>query len=521
MAKDIDFTKKIKPTMGWSSWNYSGVGVNEADVMKQMNAMVARGLVDAGYEYVNIDDCWQKGRDPVTGRVNYSKERFPNGMKYIVDEAHKRGLKAGIYSDGGDNTCASSRGARFYGRNVGLWKHEEDLWMYLGDGTYMDKYARETGADPVECWGYDFIKVDWCGGRDHSLDPETQYTLYGDIIKQIEQQTGKGKIFNICCWGYNGPWMQRVGDYWRCGGDLDCSGRDFNTVIGAFEVMKRVGRFSIPGHYADPDMLIVGMHLTPEEDRSHFAMWCMFSVPLVLGCDMEAMREDTLELVTNRELIDLNNDELAHCAVHIKTLDGDVELWFKKTKTYEGGDGAIALFNRSNEERTVTLPLSLLCNSGSAYLRNIIDHVDIGQRSEITVTLPAHDTIVFTLKTLEGFTKEDFGVASEDEEFPYSDHQRIKMVTALQYIKENDAILIDVRTPEEYAQDHLEGAINIEYTKLASSPHLLPKDKMAHIIVYCSGGSRSKQAHTELRRLKYLNVFDVGNMYDPPELPDR
>lgn len=510
----MEYKKQMTPVMGWSSWNLYGVEVNEEGVMKQMHALVDKGLKDAGYEFINIDDCWQKGRDPITGRVNYSKQRFPHGMKYIADEAHRLGLKAGIYTDGGDHACASSEGGRAYGRNVGLWNHEEDLWMYLSDGIYMDKYSEKTPTDGgVECWGYDFIKVDWCGGRNHSLDPEERYSEYDRIINEIEEANGKDKIFNICCWGYYGPWMLRVGDYWRCGVDLDMTGRNFGSVIGAFDAMKRLGRLSLPGHYADPDMLVVGKGLSEAEDRSHFAMWCMFSVPLVLGCDIAQMKDETVELVTNRELIELNNDPLAKCATCIKTFDNGVELWFKKTVTYEGGDGAIALFNRSDEEQTVTLNMNEVACSGRAQVRDIINHQELGELADITVTLPKHDIAVMRIKTFEGFTKEDFAVSSEDEIFPNSGHQQNwPGITAKEFVERYDAMLIDVRTPEEFAQGHIEGAVNIEYNKLIYSTDKLPKDDMARIIVYCSGDKRSRQAHTELRKMKYKNVYNMGAM---------
>ena len=518
--KELDFSKLNRPLRGWSSWNCYGMGIDEAGILKQMKALIDTGLADAGYDYVNIDDGWQNGRDEVTGRIQYNAEKFPHGMKYIADEAHKLGIKAGIYTDGGDNLCGSGSGRRYYGRDVGLWHHEEDLWTYLADGNYADKYSRETGADPVECWGYDFIKVDWCGGRDHNLNTEERYSAYNDVILEIEDKMGKDKNYNICCWGYNGPWMQRVADSWRCGADLDMSGRRFESVINAFEVMKRVGRFSIPGHYCDPDMLIIGKQLTQTQDKSHFTMWCMFSVPLVLGCDITQMNPETLELIKNPELLELNDDPLAKCATCINTLEDTVDLWFKKTKSYEGGDGAIALFNKSSEPVTVTVDLADICVSGKAILRDIIKREDVGEVDKLTITIPGHDTVIYTLKTFDGFTREDFAMVAEGVDYPYSDNQWISHAVAKLYVKNNGALLIDVRTPEEYASGHLDGAINIELTKLIRSPELLPQDKNSHLIVYCAGGPRSRQAHYELRNMGYFNVYDLGDMNDTSDRLD-
>lgn len=135
--------------------------------------------------------------------------------------------------------------------------------VHEGTDPDCDSYARSHPENPgVEGWGYDFLKVDWYGGRDHSLDPEERFTCYDRIIRDIEKTVGKEKNFNLCCWRYHGPWMLRVGDSWRYGGDIDMSGRSFPSVMSCIDSMKRNGRFSLPGHYADPDMLVVGKHLT-------------------------------------------------------------------------------------------------------------------------------------------------------------------------------------------------------------------------------------------------------------------
>ena len=514
MNRKPDFSKKNTPPMGWSSWNALGGEITEENIKAQIDVLVSSGLADVGYEYVNIDDCWMNGRDAITGRVKYNPARFPHGLKAIADYAHENGIKAGIYTDGGDNTCASASGKRAYGRSVGLYRHEEDLWMYLSDGYYRDLYARTHAEDPgVECWGFDFIKIDWCGGRDHNLDPEITYTLYDNVIHRIEEHTGKDKIHNLCCWGYYGPWMLRVGDYWRAGGDIDMTGTRFSSVLECIDEMKINGRFSLPGHYADADMLVVGKHLTTTEDKSHFAMWCMFSGPLVLGFDLRTLRPETLEIITNKELIDLNNDPLAKCASYVKTLGTSTELWFKKTVDPDSGDGAIALLNRGEEAETITLDFADLCVSKEACMRDLHLHKDLGTDTQYTATIPSHDIVVLRICTQQGFLRKDFGMPSEDEvEIPRSNPEMICAYTAKNYVEEYGALLIDVRSAEEYAKDRLPGAINIEYTSLMSASDILPKDPDIHLIVYCSTRKQSAQAFWELKRMKYNTVHILSDM---------
>ena len=191
------------PPMGWQSYMAYHWTVNEEAVLAQMDAMIDTGLYDAGYEYINIDDWWYTTRNEETGRVDTWEEHFPNGMKYIADEAHKRGLKAGIYTDLGHDSCGSGESGlpRPSGINVGLQggNYVDDLWRYLGTGTYMDDYAKKTGGDPIECWGFDYIKVD-SNGTKEGASPQAVHPLYAEIIDNIERETGRYVHFNMCRW---------------------------------------------------------------------------------------------------------------------------------------------------------------------------------------------------------------------------------------------------------------------------------------------------------------------------------
>lgn len=461
--EEVTFERRLTPVMGWSAWNAFGTNVSYENITAQADAMVAldpagtgsdKSLYDVGYEFVNIDDGWQNGRDGETGRVLVDETKFPagedgtNGMKRTVDYIHSLGLKAGLYSDAGDNTCASASGTHAYGVDVGLWNDPddgvldevdengdpvydfaEDLWTYFGagdgeyynedgelvykDGIHYDKYYRlnPDTAEPVESWGFDFIKVDWCGGRDHVLSSEERYTYYGDIIKTIENTTRLDKIFNICCWGYSGPWMFEAGDSWRSGVDIDMSGNSFKSVVGCMDAMKNNAYLTGPGHVNDVDMLIVGKNLTAEEDKTHFGMWCMFSSPLVHGFDLrnmaevEAKKPGTWELITNEELIALNQDVACLSAVYLGNISDTVEVWVKPLGSANSETKAVALFNTEDVEKTVTFDFSSIGYTGDVNIRELYDHVDLESSDVYTVTLPAHGTSIVKVSPAENTIK--------------------------------------------------------------------------------------------------------------------
>jgi len=312
--------------------------------------------------------------------------------------------------------------------------------------------------------------------------------------------------------------MLRVGDYWRAGGDILAN---FNSILECIDTMKKYGRFTVPGHYADADMLEVGNGLTLAENHSHFAMWCMFSNPLILGNDLRKLTPAVVEIITNRELIELDQDPLARCAAHVKTIGESIEVWFKKTIDQDSGDGAVALLNRGANEETVTLDFADLCVSGEAEMRDLIKHEDLGCAKQITVTIPSHDIVVLRIKTDEGFVRDNFAVYEEDEvEIPRDNPEMLCATTTKTYMDRYGAILIDVRTPEEYEEYHLPGAINIQHTRLMTATDLLPSDSHIHLCVYCSGGKRSTQAFYELKRMGYCNVHILQSMANFKDLYD-
>ena len=261
------------PIMGWASWNCFRTDINEEKIKAQADALVKSGLAEYGYTYFNLDDGFFGGRGD-DGNLIFNKERFPNGIKVIADYAHSLGLNAGIYSEGGDKTCGyyyDNEGKN--GENVGLYGFEErDLNMFLRE------------------FGFDFIKVDWCGGLRMGLSEEAQYTKIANIIENIRRETGRCIVYNICRWQFPGAWATKIADSWRTGADI---APNFNSVLHQLDVIKPLARYCCPGHVNDLDMMQIGNGMPLEDEKTHFAMWCMMSTPLMIGCDLTKINENS------------------------------------------------------------------------------------------------------------------------------------------------------------------------------------------------------------------------------------
>jgi alpha-galactosidase len=311
------------PQMGWNSWNTFGCKVDERMIRQMADAMVASGMKDAGYEYVNIDDCWHGTRD-ADGNIRPDPETFPSGMKALADYVHARGLKLGIYSDAGNTTCAGRPGSR---------GHE-----------YQDAlaYAR---------WGIDYVKYDWCDTK--GLAPAAAYTTMRDAIARA----GRPMLFSICEWGDNKPWewAPELGHSWRTTGDIhpcwNCEHSHGSwSSLGVLQILdKQAGlrKYAGPGHWNDMDMLEVGNGMSEEEDRAHFSLWAMLASPLIAGNDLRTMDEATRRILTHRGMIAIHQDRLGIQAM--KWIDeGDVELYLKPL---DDGGYAVLFLNRGDAAR--------------------------------------------------------------------------------------------------------------------------------------------------------------------------
>jgi rhodanese-related sulfurtransferase len=479
------------PVMGWASWNCFRTNITEEKLKRQIDALKATGLDKYGYTYFNIDDGFFGGR-AVDGVLQFHKERFPNGIKPIADYAHENGLKAGIYSDGGDKTCGFYYdGEGENGDNVGLYKHEkQDLKLYL------------------ETCSFDFIKVDWCGGLRLGLDEKEQYTKIAEIIDEIRRRTGRDIVFNICRWHFPGEWAAEIADSWRTGADIT---PDFESVMRQLDNIKPLRKFCSPSHTNDLDMMQIGNGLNKEEEKTHFAMWCMMSTPLMIGCDLTKISENTLEILKNEELIAINQDEACRQAYVIKEFRRGAllgEVWVKELGA--AGEKAIAFLNRSENELDMELHLKDAGMGGEIHLiRNVCEHCDMEISDEIKITVNPHGTIVYRVKSENTFSACDVNAALE---YKAPDNiKKISMEVANMLIKDG-ATLLDVRDKAEYTASHLGGAQNAPYTEIHVLISELVPDKEQNIIVYCSTGKRSSQAKYTLDYMGYKNVYYLGGV---------
>lgn len=347
------------PIMGWSSWNTYRVHISEELIKKQADAMVSSGLRNVGYRYVNIDDGFFGYRDE-KGILNTHPKRFPRGMKVITDYIHSLGLKAGIYSEAGANTCGSIWDADKNGIGVGLYGYErQDADLFFNQ------------------WGFDFIKIDYCGAGQHlELDECERYT---EIVEAIREVCPRNISVNVCRWAYPGTWVKNLARSWRISGDIAPNWQSVKHIISKNMYMSG---FSGGGHYNDMDMLEVGRGMSKEEDETHFGMWCIMSSPLLIGCDLTSISDSTLNLLKNPELIALNQDCLGLQAYVVQHDNGGYVL-VKDIEEKRGPLRAVALYNPMDEECTFNVPLSILEFDGNVKIRDLIKRKDEGQVKDV------------------------------------------------------------------------------------------------------------------------------------------
>ena len=371
------------PTMGWSSWNTFELNISESIIKGQANAIVSKGLMSVGYDHINIDDGYFGKRDATTGQLKIHPTRFPNGLQPVVDYIHAKGLKAGIYSDGGYNTCGSFHGNDADGVGVGLYQHDQqDCDFFFKD------------------LGFDFIKVDFCGGdpvhNKDNLDLNEQQR-YTDIAKAIKN-TGRTDVrMNICRWAYPGIWVDDAGFSWRTTQDIFPSWDSVKDIIAQNLYMSA---YSSKGHYNDMDMLEVGVNkwgneLTAEEAKTHFGMWCIMNSPLLIGCDINSLSTANLNLLKNKELIALNQDTLYQQA-YLACKVNDCYVVVKDIEKANDTKRAFAIYNPTDDSKTVTLNFKDIDLADSVALRDVYQKANIGKYLEnFQVTIPKHGTKIY------------------------------------------------------------------------------------------------------------------------------
>ena len=307
------------PPMGWNSWNYFNCDINEDIVKEIADAMLANGMAAAGYEYVVIDDCWQIDRLP-DGTLVADPLRFPSGIKALADYVHSKGLKFGIYSDAGKLTCQKRPGSLNY-----------------------EAIDAKTFAD----WGVDYIKYDWCH---HGLKKaKNVYPIMGDQLYQSDREI----VYSVCNWGWGSPWewAPDFAHLWRTTWDIepcfDCRGNMIHkNVLEIIDLNAPLAAYAKPGAWNDPDMLEVGNgNLTKDENIAHFSLWCMMAAPLIAGNDLRTMNKDVLKILTNKDMLIINQDPLGVQGYRIYE-DPNFEIWMKPLSN---GGKAFCFFNRGKE----------------------------------------------------------------------------------------------------------------------------------------------------------------------------
>lgn len=368
------------PLMGWSSWNAYLVHISDSIIIHQADLIVERGLKDAGYRNVNIDDGFFGYRDQ-RGYMIPHPQRFPGGsaqMRSISDYIHSLGLKAGIYSDAGDNTCGSSYNKDLNGIGAGLWMHDvQDADQYFNN------------------WNFDFIKIDYCGGINRRLEERNRYE---EIRQVIDSVAGRHIDINVCRWDYPGTWVEKLADSWRISGDIRPVWSSVRYIV---EKNLYLSAYAHDGHYNDMDMLAVGYNIKPSpfwedglglsyaEEEAHFGMWCIMSSPLLLGCDIEYIPEETMRIITNPELIAVNQDPLGLQA-HVVQHEGETYVFAKDILRRHGGARAVALYNPSDSAASFSVPADVLEFTGEMKVRDLNLRSNLASCRVIEMTLQPH-----------------------------------------------------------------------------------------------------------------------------------
>jgi len=355
------------PPMGWNSWNKFACNVSEDLIKQAADAMVSSGMKDAGYQYIVIDDCWQVSRD-ASGNIIADAKRFPSGMKALADYVHQKGLKFGVYSDAGTGTCQNRPGGRGY--------------------EFQD--ARQYAA-----WGVDYLKYDWCN---HSTqDSAASYSIMRDALKK----SGRPIVFSLCEWGSTKPWLwaKDVGNLWRTTGDITdkWETRARNDGLGVVQILdleNGIESYAGPGHWNDPDMLEVGNGgMNNTEYRAHFSMWCLLAAPLMAGNDIRSMSPEIRDILTNKEVIAIDQDPLGSEGRRVKRSEG-LEVWAKELAN---GGRAVALLNRTGSTANITVswPDIGYPQHISAKIRDLWAKEDLGAKTgSFTASVPSHGVVM-------------------------------------------------------------------------------------------------------------------------------
>jgi alpha-galactosidase len=356
--------------MGWNSWNHFHDKVDDATIRAQAEAMVSSGMRDAGYTYINIDDTWEGQRDGQG--VIHPNAKFPD-MKALADFVHSKGLKLGIYSSPGAQTCAHYEGS--------LGHEVQDAQTYAS-------------------WGIDYLKYDLCGLRDEmkaAPTPEAAHKMMVDAYTKMRdalRATGRPIVYSLCQYGEDAVWEWGAsvgGNLWRTTGDIS---DNYTRMADIGFGQAGLAPFAGAGHWNDPDMLEVGNgKMNTEEYRTHMSLWAILAAPLLAGNDLTTMTPETLALLTNKEIIAVDQDALGKQGDRVYT-EGPIEVW---SRPLAGGALAIGIFNRHQKALTAHVDFTKLGFSGRVQARDLWQHKDLALPAMYNVEVPAHGVLMLRL----------------------------------------------------------------------------------------------------------------------------
>ncbi len=397
------------PPMGWSSWNSFSNTVDSHVIQRQAQAMLSSGMKNAGYQYVNIDEGWWLGQRDADGNIVVDPKAWPalvpqeraGDMSNIVRYIHGLGLKAGIYTDAGKDGCSTvspDLGASF--PNTGSEDHYEQDFL---------QFAR---------WGFDYVKVDWCGGVKGKLDPAVQYAEIARAITLAEAKTGHALYYSICNWGKDSPWTWAPGiggvtaDIWRTSGDIVApivaNTKNADRKASFVGMLSNFDRGIHPeaqhtGYYNDPDMMVIGMPgLTDTQNRVHMALWAISGAPLIVGADLTTLTDATRSMLTNPHILAIDQDALGLQAVKVAESERGLEVWSKPLAT--PGQRAVLLLNRTNAAAKISVDWTELGLDpvATVTLQDAWTEKDVASSpASYSASVPAEDAVILLVRGRE------------------------------------------------------------------------------------------------------------------------
>jgi alpha-galactosidase len=387
----------VRPPLGWNSWNTFGCNITEAKIRGAADAMVNSGMRAAGYQYVVVDDCWQASTRDSAGNLRADPTRFPSGMKALGDYIHGKGLKFGIYQAPREKTCAQ---------------------LFNGLPGATGALGHETqDANTFASWGADYLKYDWCSSWGTLNDQITGFTKMRDALRG----TGRPIVYSInpnSAHTNTGPsynWGS-VADLWRTTEDITnkwtsgCTGDCFMGVTEILDVQAPLSGWAGPQHWNDPDMLEVGVRgtFTPTENRAHFSLWAIMAAPLIAGNDITAMPADVAAVLTNPDVLAINQDAAGRQAKRVRD-DGSSEVW---AKILNDGSAAVALLNRSASTATISTTASQIGmpTASSYHLFEVWTKASRNTSGAISATVPPHGVVMYRVHSGSGTTTDSFSL---------------------------------------------------------------------------------------------------------------